>query len=47
MPAVNKIVMQLAPLVGRKGCVSEWAVSEGGKEKKRGKKGKKKSVKEK
>ena len=48
-PAVIKIVMRLAPLVGREGCVSEGTASEGGnkKEKKRKKSEKKKGKKKK
>ena len=41
LPALNKMVMRLAPLVGREGCVSEGLTSEGGKKKKEGKGGKK------
>ena len=32
--AVNKIILQLAPLVGREGCVLEEPALEGGKRKK-------------
>ena len=46
--AVNKIILQLAPLVGREGCVLEEPALEGGKRKKRKEtEGKRKCEKEK